>query len=126
MASPSRPKSISLFNDPTLSDVKIRQVYKGKTNEYFVHKSHLMCALQLVPQSIYGQFQGTEASKSTIKVLDDDSQNFEYMLKFLYTMESVSLPLEKSDNAKGKIARDILIPIGIYILADKYKIAPLV
>lgn len=30
-----------LFNDPTLSDVKIKQTYRGKTREYFAHKATL-------------------------------------------------------------------------------------
>jgi hypothetical protein len=32
-----------LYNDPTFSDVKIRQIYKGKVTEYAAHKA-VLCA----------------------------------------------------------------------------------
>jgi hypothetical protein len=57
-------------------------------------------------------------------VLNDDPQTFEYMLKFMYTNEIV-LPPVQYPNDKTKIDRDILTPIRLYILADKYEIAPL-
>ena len=47
------------------------------------------------------------------------------MLKFLYTTETAIPPLTKYANSKQKIQREILIPVGVYILADKYEIGRL-
>jgi len=65
-----------------------------------------------------------EASQNTIEVLDDDPQNFELMLKFIYTMDLVPLQTDRPTPAL-KLKLDILDPIGVYILADKYEVIPL-
>ncbi|CAG5161995.1 uncharacterized protein ALTATR162_LOCUS6138 [Alternaria atra] len=122
MSSPSQLKDISLFNDPILSDVKIRQIYKGKTKEYFAHKANLSAHSKWFLKAFTGNFK--EATEHSVEVLDDDPRAFEYMLKFMYTNEIV-LPPVQCPNHKTKIDRDILTPIRLYILADKYEIAPL-
>ncbi|KAL1798859.1 hypothetical protein ACET3X_002896 [Alternaria dauci] len=123
MASLSEPKDISLFNDPTLSDVKIRQVYKGQTKEYFAHKAILCAHSKWFLKAFTGNFK--EASEHTIEVHDDDPQSFEYLLKFLYTMEIVIVPEDIVAGVTKDIDQDILAPTSLYILADKYEIAPL-
>ena len=34
---------LRLYNDPTFSDIKIRQIYKGQVKEYAAHKA-VLCA----------------------------------------------------------------------------------
>jgi hypothetical protein len=47
----------SLFNNPLLSDVKIRQHYKGKVKEYFAHKTVLCAHSQYFMNTFSGSFK---------------------------------------------------------------------
>jgi hypothetical protein len=46
-----------LFNDPTLSDVKIKQISKGKTREYFGHKAILCAQSKFFMKAFTGGFK---------------------------------------------------------------------
>jgi len=46
-----------LFNDPTLSDVKIKQICKGKTREYFGHKAILCTQSDFFMKAFTGGFK---------------------------------------------------------------------
>jgi len=46
-----------LFNDPILSDIKIRQIYKGETKEYFAHKAILSAHSKWFMRAFTGRFK---------------------------------------------------------------------
>ncbi|CAN9203102.1 unnamed protein product [Alternaria sp. RS040] len=123
MASPSNSADTSLFNNPTLSDVKIRQIYKGKVTEYFAHKAVLCAHSKWFLKAFTGKFK--EASEQTIEVLDDDPKKFELMLKFVYTMDLPTPSRSSSCHIEALVEHNIMVPIGVHILADKYEITPL-
>ncbi|KAF2030397.1 hypothetical protein EK21DRAFT_111920 [Setomelanomma holmii] len=109
MATHVKPSSASLFNNATLSDVKIRQVWKGKVRGYYAHKA-ILCSFK-------------EATKNTMQLYDDDPELSELVLKFIYT-ETYELETITKMAAQDKIKR-VLVPIGLYIVADKYEVARL-
>jgi hypothetical protein len=47
----------SLFNNPLLSDVKIRQIYKGKVTEYHAHKAVLCLPSAWFRNAFTGNFK---------------------------------------------------------------------
>jgi hypothetical protein len=47
----------SLFNDPLLSDVKIKQIHDGKTREYFAHKAILSAQAPYFLKAFTGEFK---------------------------------------------------------------------
>jgi hypothetical protein len=47
----------SLFNDPLLSDVKIKQIHNGKTREYFAHKAILSAQSSYFLKAFTGSFK---------------------------------------------------------------------
>ncbi|KAB2110314.1 hypothetical protein AG0111_0g1018 [Alternaria gaisen] len=108
-----------MFNNPTLSDVKIKQVYEGKTREYHAHKVVLCLASSYFLNAFTGNFK--EASESTIELHEDKPEYFEFLLKFIYTGiydKDEIVRLAGSDDCKR-----VLIPIGIYAVTDKYDVA---
>ncbi|KAH8641632.1 hypothetical protein IG631_04573 [Alternaria alternata] len=110
-----------MFNNPTLSDVKIEHVYEGKTCEYHAHKAVLCLASGYFLNAFTGSFK--EASKSTIQLHEDNPECFEFLLNFIYTGiydKDEIARLAGSDNL-----RRVLIPIGIYAVADKYDVVPI-
>jgi hypothetical protein len=46
-----------LFNNPVLSDFKIKQVYEGKTREYYVHKAVLCGQSKYFMNAFTGNFE---------------------------------------------------------------------
>lgn len=46
-----------LFNNPALSDVKIKQIYNGKTREYFAHKAILCKESEYFMNAFTGNFK---------------------------------------------------------------------
>ncbi|RYN34218.1 hypothetical protein AA0119_g8784 [Alternaria tenuissima] len=110
--------STTLFNNPALSDVKIKQVYEGQTREYHAHKAVLCLESGYFLNAFTGGFR--EASESTIELHEDNPEYFEFLLKFIYTGmydKDEIARLAGSDDSKR-----ILIPIGIYAVADKYDV----
>ncbi|RYN44530.1 hypothetical protein AA0114_g9949 [Alternaria tenuissima] len=108
-----------MFNNPTLSDVKIKQVYEGKMREYHAHKAVLCLASGYFLNAFTGSFK--EASESTIELHEDKPEYFDFLLKFIYTGiydKDEIVRLAGSDDCKC-----VLIPIGIYAVADKYDVA---
>ncbi|KAF1965183.1 hypothetical protein BU23DRAFT_390900, partial [Bimuria novae-zelandiae CBS 107.79] len=72
-----------LLNNPTLSDVKIKQHYKGKVWEYHGHKAILARGSQFFSNAFTGNFK--EATEDVIELHDDIPEYFEIVLNFLYT-----------------------------------------
>jgi hypothetical protein len=107
----------SLFNNPRLSDIKIKQIYKGVTREYYAHKAVLSCQSAFFMNAFTGHFK--EASATTIEVHDDDPVFFEWVLRFMYTNQYDTTHLQ--ENAKDVVEK-ALIPISIFTMADKYHI----
>ncbi|CAN9202243.1 unnamed protein product [Alternaria alternata] len=108
-----------LFNNPALSDVKIKQVYEGQTREYYAHKAVLCLESGYFLNAFTGGFR--EASESTIELHEDNPEYFGFFLKFIYTGiydKDEIARLAGSDHSKR-----VLIPIGIYAVADKYDVA---
>jgi hypothetical protein len=55
-----------------------------------------------------------------MEIYDDDPDNFEFVLKFIYTEDYNKDAIVKMSN--GDKAKRISIPLGIYAIADKYDI----
>ncbi|KAH7380538.1 hypothetical protein DE146DRAFT_573392, partial [Phaeosphaeria sp. MPI-PUGE-AT-0046c] len=72
-----------LFNDVTLSDVKIIQIHDGKTREYPAHKVALCLQSPYSMKAFTGGFK--EASEGVITLKGDNPVHFEFALKFMYT-----------------------------------------
>ncbi|KAH7067999.1 BTB/POZ protein, partial [Paraphoma chrysanthemicola] len=72
-----------LLNNATLSDVIIKQIYKGKVREYYAHKAILCKESEYFLKAFTGNFK--EATESTMELHDDDPELFELALKFIYT-----------------------------------------
>ncbi|ORX95866.1 hypothetical protein BCR34DRAFT_579013 [Clohesyomyces aquaticus] len=73
----------SLFNNPVLSDVKIKQTQRGNTIEYHGHKA-VLCPISLLRECFYRTVQ---ASEPVMELCDDRPDIFEFMLKFIYTLD---------------------------------------
>lgn len=58
-----------------------------------------------------------------MEIHDDDPEHFEFVLKFMYTEQYDKSAIEKM--SKGDEAKRMVIPIGIYTIADKYDITRL-
>ncbi|KAI4710018.1 hypothetical protein J4E89_005250 [Alternaria sp. Ai002NY15] len=124
MAPPSQPEEMSLFNDPILSDIKIRQIYKGETKEYFAHKAILSAHSKWFMRAFTGRFK--EATANVIDIHDDDPDHFERMLRFFYTTGHKLGPVcifsgnTKDEPTEEDFQKHLLAPIKLYALADKY------
>ncbi|KAF2000823.1 hypothetical protein P154DRAFT_563001 [Amniculicola lignicola CBS 123094] len=123
MASDSKTPAMSLFNNPTLSDIKIKQTYNDKTREYHAHKSVLCLHSTYFLKAFTGNYR--EASDAEMEVHDDDPESFELALKFIYSAKYQSIRKEiNGDKDKNRI--DVLCSIiKLYIVADKYHITSL-
>ncbi|EAT76499.1 hypothetical protein HBI56_230700 [Parastagonospora nodorum] len=74
-----------MFDDPTLSNIKIKQISNGKTREYFRHKARLCADSDFFINSFTIGFK--EASNTAVEVHDNDPDHFESALKFIYTLD---------------------------------------
>ncbi|KAF2865175.1 hypothetical protein BDV95DRAFT_469311, partial [Massariosphaeria phaeospora] len=72
-----------LYNNPTFSDVKIKQISNGKTFQYYGHKAILCKDSGFFMRAFTGSFK--EATGNIIELHDDDADQFEIVLKFIYT-----------------------------------------
>lgn len=59
-----------------------------------------------------------EASQATMEIYDDDPDHFEFLLKYMYTQQY--LPAAISRMAGNDCVQRVTIPLGIYLVADKY------
>ncbi|KAE8833852.1 hypothetical protein PTNB85_03775 [Pyrenophora teres f. teres] len=114
MATDEAPKDMSLFNDFTFSDIKIRQICNGKTKEYYSHRVILCRRSAYFRKALMGSFK--EASADSMDIHDDNPDHFEAMLRYIYT-EKFELALDAS-----AFEMSFLFSIGVYILADKYDV----
>ncbi|KAF1835599.1 hypothetical protein BDW02DRAFT_578695 [Decorospora gaudefroyi] len=107
----------NFFNNPNLSDVKIRQVSNGKAREYYAHKAVLCMGSGYFVNAFTGGFK--EATENTMELHNDDPEIFEFILKFMYTgvydEEEVDMLASGHDEDKR-----VTMPIRIYAVADKY------
>ncbi|KAF1849528.1 uncharacterized protein K460DRAFT_429052 [Cucurbitaria berberidis CBS 394.84] len=108
------PARKTLFNDATFSDIKILQIYNGRTKEYHAHKAVLCGHSGWFMKALTGPFM--EASDPTIEIHDDNPEDFEAMLRYLYTMHY------EPDEDILYVDRGFFTPSGLYILADKYNV----
>ncbi|KAI4608030.1 hypothetical protein J4E83_009213 [Alternaria metachromatica] len=116
MAHLATPARRTLYNDPTFSDIKIRQIYKGKVKEYAAHKAVLCAHSGWFMAALTGRFK--EASADTIEVHDDDPETFQNMMEFFYGLDLERTPTSDNEN---EIIRDDIVPIvELHALADKY------
>ncbi|KAF2123120.1 BTB/POZ protein [Lophiotrema nucula] len=114
----SQPAALNtLFNDPTFSDITIRQICDGKVKEYPAHKAVLCNHSNWFKKALTGQFK--EASHPTIEVHDDNPNRFAIMLEHLYTLQY------SNKDSSYTVHSGCLVPIGVYALADKYDIPTL-
>jgi hypothetical protein len=66
-----------------------------------------------------------EATASEMKLHDDDPDHFEFALKFTYTLEYDTAPIEEK-TGKDQNLKTMKSIIGIYTVADKYEIQRLI
>ncbi|KAF2123008.1 BTB/POZ protein [Lophiotrema nucula] len=118
MAQPNASASASLFNNPILSDIKILQICEGKTKEYYAHRQILAGQSSYFMRAFTGQFK--EATEPTMELHDDDPELFEIMLKFVYT--GIYNMNEINNIFHNDISKNVLVPVRLSILADKYDI----
>ncbi|KAF2123057.1 BTB/POZ protein [Lophiotrema nucula] len=120
MAKLKATSGMSLFNDPLLSDVTIKQTYKGATREYHAHKAILCKGSDFFSKAFSGNFK--EATDRVIELHDDILEHFEILLKHLYGISYVP-----SDNIYGEYREECCITaIRLYTVADKYGVKDLV
>ncbi|KAF2123058.1 hypothetical protein BDV96DRAFT_639606 [Lophiotrema nucula] len=112
----------TLYNKQTLSDVKIKQTNYGKTLEYYAHKAVLCGQSEYFMQAFTGSFK--EASENEMEFHEDDPDHFEFALKFIYTLEYDKDEIKRLTNNDPD--KQLLIPIGIHAVADKYSITKLI
>ncbi|KAI4624429.1 hypothetical protein J4E83_004103 [Alternaria metachromatica] len=137
--SESKRPAAQLFNNPALSDVKIKQIHKGQTREYYAHKAVLCLESKYFLNAFTGHFKVSqprlerrsvessndlkEASEGIMELHEDDPEHFEFLLKFMYTGEYDKNEIAKlAGDDKGK---RVLVPIGVHAIADKYDVAKL-
>ncbi|KAH7091930.1 hypothetical protein FB567DRAFT_434637 [Paraphoma chrysanthemicola] len=107
-----------LFNNPSLSDIKIKQVNNSQVREYYAHRAVLCMESEYFLHIFTGNFK--EASESGIELHDDEPELYELLLKFIYCNEydkDTIVKLAGDDKAKR-----VLIPIGVFAIADKYDV----
>ncbi|KAH6625363.1 hypothetical protein C7974DRAFT_280672, partial [Boeremia exigua] len=123
-----------LFNNPTLSDVTIKQIAQGKVREYHAHKAILSADSSYFFRAFTDEFKASqpsgstllqlttaqEASQPVIEIHDDHPDHFEFLLKYIYTYEYDKAAIRKL--AAGDAVNRVLIPIGIQAIADKYDV----
>ncbi|KAF2123010.1 hypothetical protein BDV96DRAFT_639561 [Lophiotrema nucula] len=105
----------TLFNDSTLSDVKIKQSKGDAVKEYHAHKAILRSQSNYFRKAFTGSFK--EATSCEIELHEDDLDSFEYALKFIYTLH-----YDREDLGAGDKKKQLLALIGLYAIADKYDI----
>jgi hypothetical protein len=59
-----------MFNDPTLSDIKIKQTSNGKAREYFGHKAILRAQSDFFMKTFIGGFKVCSASCQELHCTD--------------------------------------------------------
>ncbi|KAH3939437.1 hypothetical protein HBH98_231380 [Parastagonospora nodorum] len=74
-----------MFNDLTLSNIKIKQISNRKTRKYFRHKAKLCAQSDFFLNAFTGRFK--EASNTAVEVHDNDPDYFKSALKFIYTFD---------------------------------------
>ncbi|KAF1939413.1 hypothetical protein EJ02DRAFT_513888 [Clathrospora elynae] len=123
MAESEKPAAKTLFNNPTLSDVKIKQTCNGQTHEYYAHKAVLCTQSTYFMNAFSGSFR--EATESTMELYDDHPEHFAFALKFMYTLEYDITAIGKIASANDELER-MQFALGVNIVGDKYDIYRLI
>ncbi|KAI4638712.1 hypothetical protein J4E93_009740 [Alternaria ventricosa] len=119
--SESKRSAAKLFNNPALSDVKIKQIHEGHTREYYAHKAVLCLESNYFLNAFTGNFK--ESSEGIMELHEDDPEHFEFLLKFMYTGAYNKDEIAKfAGDDKNK---RVLVPIGVHAIADKYDVVKL-
>jgi hypothetical protein len=129
-----------MLNNPTFSDVKIRQISNGEVKEYYAHKAVLCAHSKWFMKAFTGNFNvcydpnvggcgwqwsAQEACESVTELNDDDPEVFEFMLQFFYNVHGdLSLPLYHRLTTDIE-EKHLYLPIKVHTLADKYDAGPL-
>lgn len=128
------------FNNPSLSDVVIKQIYNGETREYYAHKAVLCMNSEYFIRAFTGEFMvrdadttskfdklklitcAQEAATNVMELHDDNPDDFKALPTSMYANESGIndglLDLDATDQVET-FAR----LMGIYVVADKYAVA---
>ncbi|KAJ4370205.1 hypothetical protein N0V86_008941 [Didymella sp. IMI 355093] len=84
MVAPVKRVAADLINNPTLSDVTIKQIsIDGTIREYYAHKAVLCMESRFFHKAFTGNFK--EASENVISLRDDVPDHFELLLRYMYT-----------------------------------------
>ncbi|KAF3009944.1 hypothetical protein E8E13_011114 [Curvularia kusanoi] len=118
MADAKRP-AVDLFNSPTLSDVTLKQISEeGQVREYYANKAILSAESPVFLAAFSGRF--AEANESHMIIRDDNPNDFELLLKYIYTRQYDEAAVEK---AAGNRAEEVKVLLGIHLVADKYGVS---
>ncbi|KAF1965185.1 hypothetical protein BU23DRAFT_575084 [Bimuria novae-zelandiae CBS 107.79] len=110
--------STGMFDNPLFSDIKIRQTRDGVTKEYHAHKA-VLCAVSPWFLGLFTGIQDVDIGVATMP--GDDPQDFEAMLRYIYTQELKHPGLDRNvywDGAEMKIN----YLLDIHAIADKYEV----
>ncbi|KAF1835572.1 hypothetical protein BDW02DRAFT_597198 [Decorospora gaudefroyi] len=109
----------TLYNSPTFSDIKIRQIHKGKVTEYAAHKAVLCAHSGWFMAALTGHFKHLRVrSMFTMTTL------FQIMMEFFYNMDLKTPPYY--GHGTDTYIEDSLVPlIDIHTLAGKYDVRSL-
>ncbi|KAH6625368.1 hypothetical protein C7974DRAFT_276648, partial [Boeremia exigua] len=110
-----------LFNNPILSDVKMKQISKdGQVRDYYAHKAVLSAGSQYFFNAFTGSFR--EVSESVMEFHYDDPDHFEFCLKFIYTQDYDEDAIASMGEGASSVLERVLFIIGVYAMADKYDV----
>ncbi|KAF2269737.1 hypothetical protein CC78DRAFT_539669 [Lojkania enalia] len=116
--------ALRLFNDPTRSDVKIRQVYNGQAREYIAHRQILCGQSRFFKNAFTGNFK--EATEPIVEFHDDDPNLFEVMLNFAYTAtyDKRIFPLAADDFYSTIDGKSLDFDVARSVIESQYKDYP--
>jgi hypothetical protein len=111
---------LRLFNDPTISDIKLKHTHNGRTREYYAHKAILYF------QSTYFLDVFTNTANAHVELGGDDPAHFEFAIKFMYTLDYHTAGAEaEAEAAPDAQLTRLQFIIGVGKVAQKYKIPTL-
>ncbi|KAF2123011.1 hypothetical protein BDV96DRAFT_681599 [Lophiotrema nucula] len=117
MAAQSGSDRKTLFNNPTLSDVKLLQTSSnGQTIEYYAHRAILCESSGYFMTAFTSQFK--EATEPAMELKDDDQNLFRVMLEYAYSHKYNGESIQDSED--GSSLGNLLAIIRLYSLAEKY------
>ncbi|KAF3033470.1 hypothetical protein E8E11_001760 [Didymella keratinophila] len=103
---PAQHSSARFFNNPALSEVKIRQIYERQVRKYYAHK------VILAPSPPTSLTPSRESSSNVIELHDGHSEHSEHFLKSIYNKDDPLACKTPIDCFALKLLQALLIHTG--------------